>query len=216
MKSFLVIGAGTFGHHLCREMAKQKCEVMVVDRNAKALEDLVNVVTSAKIADCANIETLRSFDIPSFDACFVSVGRNFQYSLEITSLLKELGARKVFSKADEDIQAKFLLRIGADEVVYPEKDCAKRLAIAESSDSIFDCMPLTEDFGIYEITVPRKWIGKTIIKVDVRRNYNLSILALKTGSHLRPLPPVDHVFSEEEHLMVLGRDEDIRRVIDRS
>ena len=215
MKSFLVIGAGTFGHHLCREFAKQKCEVMIVDRNPKPLEDLVNIVTSAKIADCANIETLRSFDIPSFDACFVSVGRNFQYSLEITSLLKELGAKKVFSKADEDIQAKFLLRIGADEVVYPEKDVAKRLSIAESSDSIFDCMPLTADYGIYEITVPKRWVGKTIVKLDVRRSYNLSVLAIKNGSNLRPLPPVDHVFTETEHLMVLGRDEDIRRVIDR-
>ena len=215
MKSFLVIGAGTFGHHICRELAKQKCEVMIVDRNPKPLEDLVNIVTSAKIADCANIETLRSFDIPSFDACFVSVGRNFQYSLEITSLLKELGAKKVFSKADEDIQAKFLLRIGADEVVYPEKDMAKRIAIAESSDSIFDCMPLTADYGIYEITVPKKWVGKTVVKLDVRRSYNLSVLALKNGTNLRPLPPVDHVFTETEHLMVLGRDEDIRRVIDR-
>ena len=215
MKSFLVIGAGTFGHHICRELAKQKCEVMIVDRNPKPLEDLVNIVTSAKIADCANIETLRSFDIPSFDACFVSVGRNFQYSLEITSLLKELGAKKVFSKADEDIQAKFLLRIGADEVVYPEKDMAKRIAIAESSDSIFDCMPLGADFGIYEITVPKKWVGKTVVKLDVRRSYNLTVLALKNGANLRPLPPIDHVFTETEHLMVLGRDEDIRRVIDR-
>ena len=215
MKSFLVIGAGTFGHHICRELAKQKCEVMVVDRNPKPLEDLVNTVTSAKIADCANIETLRSFDIPSFDACFVSVGRNFQYSLEITCLLKELGAKKVFAKADEDIQAKFLLRIGADEVIYPEKDCAVRLSIAESSDSIFDCMPLTDDFGIYEITVPKKWVGKTVVKLDVRRAYNLTVLALKNGSDLRPLPPVDHVFTETEHLMVLGRDADIRRVIDR-
>ena len=215
MKSFLVIGAGTFGHHICQELARQKCEVMVVDNDAKPLEDLLNVVTSAKIADCANIETLRSFDIPSFDACFVTVGRNFQYSLEITSLLKELGAKKVFAKADEDIQAKFLLRIGADEVIYPEKDCAVRLSIAESSDSIFDCMPLTDDFGIYEITVPKKWVGKTVVKLDVRRAYILTVLALKNGSDLRPLPPVDHVFTETEHLMVLGRDADIRRIIDR-
>ena len=201
MKSFLVIGAGTFGHHICRELIRQKCEVMIVDSDPKPLEDLVNVVTSAKIADCANIETLRSFDIPSFDACFVSVGRNFQYSLEITCLLKELGARKVFAKADE--------------VIYPEKDCAIRLSIAESSDSIFDCMPLTEDYGIYEIQVPKKWVGKTVVKLDVRRSYNISVLAIKNGEKLRPLPPVDHVFNETEHLMVLGRDEDIRRVIDR-
>jgi len=215
MKSFLIIGAGTFGHHLCRALAEQKCEIMIVDQEAKPLEDLLNLVTSAKIADCANIETLRSFDIPSFDACFVTVGRNFQYSMEITSLLKELGARKVFSKADEDIQAKFLLRIGADRVIFPEKDIARRLAIAESSDSIFDCMPLTEDFGIYEINVPQKWVGKTVVKLDVRRSYNLTVLAIKKNDDLRPLPPVDHIFTEDEHLMVLGRDEDIRRIIDR-
>jgi len=215
MKSFLIIGAGTFGHHLCQALAEQKCEIMVVDQEAKPLEDLLNLVTSAKIADCANIETLRSFDIPSFDACFVTVGRNFQYNMEITSLLKELGARKVFSKADEDIQAKFLLRIGADHVIFPEKDIAKRLAIAESSDSIFDCMPLTEDYGIYEINVPQKWVGKTVVKLDVRRSFNITVLALKKNDNLRPLPPVDHVFSEDEHLMVLGRDEDIRRIIDR-
>jgi len=215
MKSFLVIGAGTFGHHLCHELAGQRCEVMVVDRSAKALEDLTDTVTSAKIADCSRIDTLRSFDIPSFDACFVSVGRNFQYSLEITSLLKELGAKKVFSKADEDIQAKFLLRVGADEVIYPEKDSAHRLAVAESSDSIFDCLPLTADYGIYEITAPRKWVGKTILQLEIRRNYNVSVLAIKNGSSLQPLPPVDHVFTEEEHVMVLSRDEDLRKIIDR-
>ena len=114
MKSFLIIGMGTFGHHLCRELAKQKCEIMVADAKSEMLEDVLPLVVSAKIADCANEEVLRTFDIPSFDACFVCIGGNFQYSLEITSLLKELGAKKVFSKADEDIQAKFLLRIGAD------------------------------------------------------------------------------------------------------
>ena len=138
MKSFLIIGMGSFGHHLCRELSKQKCELMVADVQSEMLEDILPYVVSAKIADCTNEEVLRSFDIPSFDACFVCIGGNFQNSLEITSLLKELGAKKVFSKANEDIQAKFLRRNGADEVIYPELDAAARIAVSESSDSIFD------------------------------------------------------------------------------
>ena len=146
MKSFLIIGLGTFGHHLCRELSKQKCEIMIADSRPEVLEDLLPYVVSAKIGDCANEEVLRTFDIPSFDACFVCIGGNFQYSLEITSLLKDLGAKKVFSKADEDIQAKFLRRIGADVVIYPERDAAASIAVSESCDSIFDCIQLSGEF----------------------------------------------------------------------
>jgi len=215
MKSFLIIGMGTFGHHLCRELAKQKCEIMVADSRSEMLEDVLPLVVSAKIADCANEEVLRTFDIPSFDACFVCIGGSFQYSLEITSLLKELGAKKVFSKADEDIQAKFLRRIGADEVIYPEQDAAARIAVSESSDSIFDCIPLSPDFAIYEIMPHSKWIGKTIRELDIRKNYGLNILASKQDGVLNAMPGVDYVFKREEHLVVMGKTEDIWRAVER-
>ena len=134
MKSFLIIGMGSFGHHLCRALAEQKCEVMVVDRVSETLEDVLPLVVSAKVGDCTNEEVLRSFSVESFDACFVCMGdNNVLGSLEITSLLKELGAKKVFSKADDDVQAKFLLRNGADEVIYPEQEVAVSLAVSESS-----------------------------------------------------------------------------------
>ena len=126
MKSFLIVGMGSFGHHLCRELAREKCEIMIVDRNAENLEDMLPYVISAKVGDCTNPAVLKSFGVDEFDACFVCIGGDFQSSLEVTSSLKELGAKKVFSKADEDIQAKFLLRNGADEVIYPEKDVARR------------------------------------------------------------------------------------------
>ena len=132
MKSFLIIGMGTFGHHMCRALCKHKCEIMIADRNGDTLEDMLPFVSSAKICDCTNIEALRSFDIPSFDACFVCVNDSFQACLEITDQLKELGAKKVYSKADRDLEAKFLLRCGADAVIYPERDAAERIAVRES------------------------------------------------------------------------------------
>ena len=214
MKSFLVIGAGMFGHHLVRELSRQKCETMVVDRQQEALEDLLNLVESAKIADCTNPDTLRSFDIPSFDVCFVCIGRNFQHSLEITSLLKELGAKKVCSKAEEDIQAKFLKRIGADEVIYPEADAARRLAIAETSDSIFDWKPLRGEYGIYEITPRREWIGKSTRELNFRNVYHLNILAAQNGDEVVPMPDANYVFKKDEHLVVLGKEPDVRRVLE--
>ena len=213
MKSFLIIGMGSFGHHLCQSFATQNCEIMIVDQNQDNLEDMLRYVTSAKIGDCTNPEVLRSFDVASFDACFVCMGTNFQNSLQITSLLKELGAKMVYSKADEDIQAKFLLRNGADEIIYPEKDGAERIAIRASSDNIFDCIEISDDFYIMEIKPLPEWIGKTIRELDFRSRYRMNIMATKIEQQIFPMPGVDHAFREEEHLMVLGHVDDIRKVI---
>ena len=214
MKSFLIVGLGSFGHHLCRALAEQKCEVMVADQVSETLEDLLPLVVSAKVGDCTNEEVLRSFDIPSFDACFVCLGDgNILGSLQITSLLKELGARKVFSKADDDVQAKFLLRNGADEVIYPEQEVAASLAVSESSDSIFDCIRLTADYSIYELQPLPRWVGKSLKELNFRVKYNLTVIAAIRDGVIRPNLSPDYTFREEEHLLVLGRIEDIHRVI---
>ena len=213
MKSFLIIGMGTFGHHLCRELAKQKCEIMAVDRRAEAVEDVLPQVVSAKVGDCTNVEVLRSFGIEDFDTCFVCVSSNFKNSLQIASLLKELGAKRVFSKADDDIHAKFLLRNGADQVIYPEKETAARIAVSESSDAIFDCIPLTADVSIYELAVPEKWLGKSLRELDVRKRYNLNVLGIRRDEVIAPLPPADYVFKAGEHIMALCHVEDLRKLI---
>ena len=213
MKSFLIIGMGSFGHHLCRCLAQRKCDIMIVDRHEERLEDLLPYVVSAKVGDCTNIEVLRSFGIPEFDACFVCIGSKFQDSLEVTSLLKELGAKKVYSKAGQDLQAKFLLRVGADEVIYPELDAAERIAISESSDNIFNCIELAGEHRIFEISTRKSWIGKSIRDLSFRSKYNLSILAIQSGSDLNVLPSPDYVFRAEDHPLVLGHINDIEKVI---
>lgn len=212
MKSFLIIGMGSFGHHLCRSFGKLDCEIMIVDEKQENLEDMLPYVTSAKIGDCTNPDVLKSFDVETFDACFVSVGGSFQNSLQITSLLKELRAKIVYSKADEDIQAKFLLRNGADEVIYPEKDEAERIAIRASSDNIFDCIGISDDYYIMEIQPQLEWLGKTICELDFRKRYHLNIMAVKKGKQVFPMPDLNYAFSEGEHLMVLGHIDDIRKV----
>ena len=212
-KTFLIIGSGTFGHHLCRSFAKLGCETMLVDQREDAMSDLLSVVTSARIADATNRDALESLDIPSFDACFVCVGQRFQHSLEITWLLKELGARKVLSRASDDVQAKFLLRNGADEVIFPEQEISERIAVSESSDSIFDCIPLTKDYGIYELSVRPEWIGKTIPELHFRTAYDLTILATKTDGNLHPMPSMDYAFRKEDHIVVIGSAAAVNKVL---
>lgn len=214
MKSFLIVGMGSFGHHLCQCLAENDCEIIVVDKDASAVEDVLSLGVSARIGDCTNLDVLRSFGINLFDVCFVCMGTNFKNSLQITSFLKELGAKKVFAKADEDIQAKFLKHIGADKVIYPEKNVAQQLAISVNLDNIFDLIPFAENYYIVEIQPLAVWVGKTVIDVNFRAKYKLNIIAVKQGDEVIPLPSADYVFAKEEHLMVLGHMDDIRKVVD--
>lgn len=212
MKSFLIIGMGSLGHHLCRELVKKGCDVMVADMNEDAVSDVLSMVVTAKVGDCTKPEVLESFGVDEFDACFVCVGNAFQNCLEITDLLKGLGAKKVYSSADRDIEAKFLLKNGADHVIYPEQDIARRIAGMESSNSIFDCINISDDYAIFEIKVLDKWVGKTITDIDFRKRYDLNIIAYKSGTDVFPISRGDYTFKAEEHILVLGHSDDIRKV----
>lgn len=213
MKSILMIGMGKFGHLLCTEMARLGNEIMIVDENEEDVTDLMPLATSVQIGDCTNIEVLKSLGVRNFDICFVCISGNFQNSLEITSLLKELGAKHVVSKAERDIQAKFLLRNGADEVIYPERDMAEKAAEKYSSEHVFDYVELNDDYGIYEIPPHKDWVGKSIKDLNFRVRYNVSILGTKEGDELSLLPPATHVFEPQQHLMVIGRKSDVDKIL---
>ncbi len=214
MKSILVIGIGRFGKHLCENLVKNGNDVMAVDEVEEKLEDILPIVTSAKIGDCTREEVLKSFGVGNFDICFVCIGTNFQSSLEVTSLLKDLGAPYVISKATRDIQAKFLLRNGADEVVYPDRDIAKRIAVKVSANHVYDYLELGE-YSIYEIQPLEEWIGKSIKELNFRVKYNANILGIKENGKSSLLPDAEHIFKRDEHLMVIGKKEDIERILKR-
>ncbi len=210
MKSVLIIGLGRFGHHLTRNMLEQGNDVMIIDSDEKKIEDLVPYVTSAKIGDCTNPEVLRGLGIDNFDIVFVCIGTNFQSSLEITSLVKEMGAKRVISKATRDIQAKFLLRNGADEVIYPEKDIAEECAVRYSMDNIFDYMEMADGYGIYEITPIPAWCDKSIRESNIAAKHRISILGIKKqDGSTNMMPSPDHVIKSDEHLMVLANNSEI-------
>ncbi len=212
MKSFLVIGIGTFAHYLVRELSRSKCEIMIADKAPEPMEDLLPYVVSAKVCDCTNPDVLRSFDIPGFDACFVCVDSNFQVCLEITDQLHELGARRIYSKSDRELEAKFLKRSGADFVIYPDRDAAVRIAVRESSDRIFDFVGISGDYSMCEIEPRREWLGKSVVDLGFRSRYNLNLVAAKNGAKVQPILDPSYVFKEDEHVLVMGSMADIRKI----
>ena len=214
MKSVLIIGIGNFGKHLALKMQELGNDVMIIDQNESVIEELSPIVTDAHIGNCTNEAVLKSLGIKNFDICFVTIGDNFQSSLEITSILKDLGAKYVISKASLDIQAKFLLRNGADEVVYPDKDIAEKLAVRCSVKNVFDYIDLTPEYSIFEIPVLNSWIGNSIEKINVRRKYHISILAIKKVDAIMPMPKADYIFNRGDHMIVLGKSTDIIHVAD--
>ena len=212
MKSILIIGLGRFGSYMAKKFAELGNEVMVMDKDEERVNELLPFVTSAQIGDATKLSVLESLDVESYDLCVVCVGENFQSSLEATSLLKEAGAKWVLSRASTEIQAKFLLRNGADEVVFAEKQMAEKLAVRYSADNIFDYIQLTPEYAIYEIPTPKSWEGRTIREKNVRVKYNLNILGVKRGDKIDPLPAADYVFDAGARLIVMCRKADIERV----
>lgn len=211
MKSVLLIGLGRFGRYVAITLSKLGHQVMVVDKNEERIDAVLPYVTKAQIGDCTNEEFLSSLGIRNFDLCIVAIGDNFQSSLETTSLLKDLGAAKVVSRAARDVHKKFLLKNGADEVVYPERHMAVWTAIRYSSDHVFDYIDLGEDYSIFEIEVPETWAGKTISELDIRRKYNINVLAFKDNGKLNMNVLADSVLNADETMLVLGENKNIHK-----
>ena len=211
MKSVLIIGAGQFGTHIAKRMEELRCEVMVVDNNEDCINDIVSYVTYAKIGDGTNEEFLRTLGINNFDVCFVTLGSHFQTSLETTSLLSELGAKKIVSRATNDVQMKFLLRNGADEVVYPEKQTALRIATKYASDNILDYFHLENGIYLYELKVPKDWCGKKLGQIDIRKKYKINVLTIKRNNEVI-MPSAETVIQQDDVAFVLGDSKDIHNI----
>ena len=204
MKNILLIGLGRFGKHIAMQLNEMGHEIMAVDINEERVNRILPFVTNAQIGDSTDASFLESLGIGNFDICFVTIGGSFQNSLETTSLLKELGARLVISRAKRDVQEKFLLRNGADRVVYTEKQVAKWASIRYSDDHILDYMEVDASHAIFEVEVPDEWLGRSVGELDIRRRYNINILAVKKEREISVAISVDTVLEADSTLLVLG------------
>ena len=211
MKSILLIGLGRFGRHIAMKLDELHHQVMAVDTDEKRVEAVLPYVTNAQIGDSTNMEFLETLGVSNFDVCIVAIASDFQSSLETTAYLKDLGAKMVVSRASRDVHARFLLRNGADEIVYPEKQVANWTAIRYSSEHIFDYVQLSDTHAIFEIEMPQNWVGKTIGQVDIRKKFNINIMALKRDGKLDMAIRPDTMLTDDATMLVLGESRDIQK-----
>ena len=207
MKSFLVIGMGRFGRHLTRYLLELGNEVMILDQDEEQVARLASVATAACVGDCQDEQVLEALGVRNFDICFVCVRDDFQCSLEATAALKELGARFVVARADQERQIKFLRKIGADHVVHTEMDMAARAAMRFSARNAFDYFELTPKFAVFELEIPEEWEGHTVVELEVRQKYNVNILGVKSGDVVVPLVDPNYRFRDDVHIIVAGDKE---------
>lgn len=212
MKSVLIIGMGRMGRHLAHKMMQLGNDVMIADINPAIIEALSDRFTDSSICDCTNEAVIRSLGVDNFDICFVTIGEDFQSSLVVTSLLKKHGARKIIAKTNQDIQADLLRTIGADEVIYPEVEVAEKLAVRCNSDNIFDYIPMPGQYAIYEISILPQWIGKTLAELDIRRRYQVNIIAVKNGGDTNINVGADYRFRDNDHIVVIGNSDEVFRL----
>lgn len=204
MKSVLLIGVGRYGYHLAVSLSKMGHQIMAIDKNEERINKVIPYVTSAKIGDSTSTEVLSSIGVGNYDLCIVTISQSFQDSMETTSLLQEMGAKKIVSRAETEIHGKFLLRNGADHVVFPEKQLARWTAVRYTSDNVLDFIEVDDSHGIFEVQIPENWLGKTIAKLDVRRNYDINILAVKEGSKVSYTIDPNLELTAGQTLLVLG------------
>ena len=212
MKSVLVIGAGQFGRHLAINLCDMGNEVMLVDENERVIEELSHQVTTAEIGDYTLKSHLEALDVEDYDHVFVCVG-DFQDSLVIVDYLKELGAKDIIGKASSTIHEKFLLKNGADRVIYPERDVAYHLSVELTDNHVYDFIKLSKETGIYEIQAPDSWFGKSLDRLDVRRRNNVTIIAYRDSENkIRAINSPDYIFKRDEHIIVMGDEEDVNKI----
>ena len=211
MKSYVVIGLGRFGKYVAKKCNELNHQVMAVDSDEDRVNSILPFVTNAQIGDSTNQEFMESLGVDNYDVCIVAIGDNFQNSLETAFLLKELGAKKVIARASKGTQEKILLRNGADQVVYPEKQLAAWTAITCTSDSIMDYIALNKEFAIFELAVPAEWYGKTVVEIDIRKKYGINILGIMKNEQLNTVISPDTVFEPDTSVLVLGQDKAVHK-----
>lgn len=211
-KQYLVLGLGRFGMSIAKTLCELGQEVLAVDSDAELVNDIVPYVTQAMQLDATDEDVLATLGVNNFDAAIVSIGQNTRDSILVCVILKELGVPYLIAKANDDLHAKVLRKIGADRVIFPERDMGARVARSILTPNVLDLMNLSDDYQIIEIRVPSKWVGNSIIGLNVRRHYGLNILAIHRQERFLVSPAPDMLFASGDTVLVMGKKEDIERL----
>jgi trk system potassium uptake protein TrkA len=211
-RSFLIVGLGRFGKHMAKTLTKQGHEVLAIDKDEDRVNSALKYVTDAQIGDTTDEQFIKELGVNNFDVCIVAIGDNFQSSLETTALLHDMGAKYVFARATRDIHKKFLLRNGADEVVYAERETAERFANRFGAEGVLDYFNLSDKYAICEVSVPQNWLGKNLLENNVRQKYHVNVLAIKKGNDFQ-MATIDHRFNDDEKLLVMGTKESLQKMM---
>lgn len=212
MKTFAVIGLGRFGTSLAITLCRMGHEVLAIDEDEKKVEEIIEFVTHAVQADAKDEQALKELDIKNFDAVIVSVGKNIQASIWVTVILKEMGVKKVIAKAQTELHGKVLSRVGADKVVFPERDMGERVARALVSDNIMEQITLSPEHSIIEMIAPPKFIGKTLQDIALGREFGVTVLAIRRGKEILISPNAKTEIIEGDLLVIIGRNEQLEKM----
>ena len=212
-KQYLVIGCGRFGSSVAKKMCQLGNEVMVIDKGEDSINNIAELVTHTAIVDVTEERDLKSIGLGNFDVVIVAISSDIRASIMATVMAKEMGVPKVVCKAKDELQAKVLYKIGADKVVFPERDMGIRLAYNLASENILDQINLDPEYSIMEIVTPQNWVGKTIIELNLRAKYDITVLAVKTQSGLKVMPSPNYKMQEKNILIIIGNTDKISDII---
>ena len=210
-RDFAVIGLGRFGSSICKELTLEGMNVLAIDIDENKVNEFKNVALHAVIADSTDEEVLKELGIKNIDHVIVAIGDNIQASILTTVILSELGIKKITVKAQNDYHEKILNKIGAHQVVHPERDMGKRIAHSIMSNNILDYLELSDEHSIVEVIAGKKMSGKTLVDLDIRANYGCNVVAIKEGAHINVSPNADDLIEADDILILIGSDEDISR-----
>lgn len=212
MKQFVVIGCGRFGTSVAKTLYKMGNDVLAIDENEEIVQSISEEVTHAVQADATDENALRSLGIRNFDVAVITIGSDIQSSIMATLIAKELGVRYVVSKAQDELHAKVLYKIGADRVVFPERDMGIRVAHNLVASNILDYIELAPDYSIMEISAIEEWEGKTLIDLNIRSEYGINVMAIKHGNHINVSPKAKDKIEKGDILVVIGHNGDLKKL----
>lgn len=211
-KQFVVIGCGRFGQSVAIKLAEMGSEVMVVDDNEEIIQSISDKVTYAVQADATDENAIKALGIRNFDVAIVTIGSDIQSSILVTLLVKEMGIKHIVAKAQNAAHAKVLYKIGANRVVFPEKEMGIKVAKGLLSSNVLELIDLAPEYSILEIRMSEEWIGKSLVEINMRREYSISVIAIRRGDDIDINVEPDRVLLKDDILVVIGHNKDLQRL----